>query len=198
MHELLVDSCGRQWVEHYALIRCLCILDTPEGVIGVTKQLVVNRGKCLTILVFEQVDDLLLFTLVGQQTGKPGAGDMLGCLVSRIGKQLIEYVNRILIAILVHIQACHRKFRLSRITRIGIFHAELAGNNLRLFEAAGNNMLRKRLVHCRTFELRLELAILIIIVAGEYRDTETKTANHVAAILRPPRANLFNLFFFRK
>ena len=147
---------------------------------------------------FEQIDDLLRFTLVGQQSCKPCARNITGCLVSRVREQLIEHINSILVAILVHVQARHRKPGLRGVRAVPVLTVEPARGCLRRLQVAVGHVLRDLVVQDRRRDRVLDLLRLVVIDAEQDERAERDATNDLPAVVRPPRPHFLNLFFFRK
>ena len=165
MHERAVDALRRVRIAQRCLVGGLGVGDPAEHGVGVAEHLRVARRERRALETFEQVDDLLGLVLVKVDARQAQAPDVLEVLVALGHHQLVEDIGCILVAILFHVQARHRELRLRRVRRVRVGAAKIGGNGLRSFEITLADVFRELLEQRRRFELRIQLAGLVIVDA---------------------------------
>ena len=113
-------------------------------------------------------------------------------------EQLVQCLGCVLVAVLVHVQSRHSEFRLRCVGTVPVLAIELGGRRFRGLQIAAGHVLREVVVKCRCGNFRIDLLRLVVIDPEQDGRAERDAANHVQAVVRPPRTHLVNLFFFRK
>ncbi len=194
MHEAPVDRLRR--IRKREPVRLGRFIDPAERRVRVAARFGIEAVEGRVFLSRQEVDNGLRLVLIQQYPGQAHAPDMTKLTVAAHCDQLPERGCRILVAILVHVETRHRQLGLRRVGRIGIVRRQFGGDDLRLFEVAIADMNRQRFIQLRRLDLRIDLVALVLVVADEQSHRENDTCDDIAAVLSPPRAHLFNLFFF--